>query len=219
MTNTAAETTMTQQPTRATHTVADFHKLLVTTLPRLRVQALALTRNRSDADDLVQAAVTSALAAKDSFMPGTNFGAWMFRILRNRFISDVRRKRETTDIDDVPSSAFARPGAQEDSLVMRELRGHLGKLPAEQRTALVMVTVQGLSYEEVAAAMDCAVGTAKCRVFRARQTLQRWLTGEERGVETPVESRSAARKSASSTRAARRHTARDENGVGHASPV
>ena len=219
MTNTAAETTMTQQPARATHTVADFHKLLVTTLPRLRVQALALTRNRSDADDLVQAAVTSALAAKDSFMPGTNFGAWMFRILRNRFISDVRRKRETTDIDDVPSSAFARPGAQEDSLVMRELRGHLGRLPAEQRTALVMVTVQGLSYEEVAAAMDCAVGTAKCRVFRARQTLQRWLTGEERGVEAPVESRSAARKSTSSTRAARRHTARDENGVGHASPV
>ena len=200
---------------RATHTVADFHKLLVTTLPRLRVQALALTRNRSDADDLVQAAVTSALAAKDSFTPGTNFGAWMFRILRNRFISDVRRKRETTDIDDVPSSAFARPGAQEDSLVMRELRGHLGRLPAEQRTALVMVTVQGLSYEEVAAAMDCAVGTAKCRVFRARQTLQRWLTGEERGVETPV----AARKVSSSPRAPRRHTARREDGVGHASPV
>ncbi|MFC0386283.1 sigma-70 family RNA polymerase sigma factor [Muricoccus vinaceus] len=204
-----------QPAVRATHTVADFHKLLVTTLPRLRVQALALTRNRSDADDLVQAAVTSALAAKDSFTPGTNFGAWMFRILRNRFISDVRRKRETTDIDDVPSSAFARPGAQEDSLVMRELRGHLGRLPAEQRTALVMVTVQGLSYEEVAAAMDCAVGTAKCRVFRARQTLQRWLTGEERGVDAPV----AARKVSSSPRAARRHTARDEDGMGRASPV
>ncbi|WP_073136824.1 sigma-70 family RNA polymerase sigma factor [Muricoccus roseus] len=198
--------------------MADFHKLLVTTLPRLRVQALALTRNRADADDLVQAAVTSALAAKDSFAPGTNFGAWMFRILRNRFISDVRRKRETTDIDDVPSSAFARPGAQEDSLVMRELRGHLSRLPAEQRTALVMVTVQGMSYEEVAAAMDCAVGTAKCRVFRARQTLQRWLTGEERGVEAPKVAASS-RKSASSPRARRRHTAESEAGMGHATPV
>ncbi|HEY8612424.1 MAG TPA: sigma-70 family RNA polymerase sigma factor [Roseomonas sp.] len=200
---------------RATHSMADFHKLLVTTLPRLRVQALALTRNRADADDLVQAAVTSALAAKDSFTPGTNFGAWMFRILRNRFISDVRRKRETTDIDDVPSSAFARPGAQEDSLIMRELRGHLSRLPAEQRTALVMVTVQGMSYEEVAAAMDCAVGTAKCRVFRARQTLQRWLTGEERGVDAPV----VARKTASSPRASRRHTAKNDAGMGHATPV
>ena len=219
MTQTIATETVTAEAVlpvaRATHTVADFHKLLVTTLPRLRVQALALTRNRSDADDLVQAAVTSALAAKDSFTPGTNFGAWMFRILRNRFISDVRRKRETTDIDDVPSSAFARPGAQEDSLVMRELRGHLSRLPAEQRTALVMVTVQGLSYEEVAAAMDCAVGTAKCRVFRARQTLQRWLTGEERGVDAPV----VARKVSSSPRATRRHTARHEDGAGHASPV
>ncbi|MFC0410371.1 sigma-70 family RNA polymerase sigma factor [Roseomonas elaeocarpi] len=173
--------TETMQPVAA-DVEFNFHDLLTTTLPRLRVQALALTRNRSDADDLVQAAVTSALAARDSFTPGTNFGAWMFRILRNRFISDIRRKRETADLDDVPSSAFARPGAQEDSLVMRELRIHMARLPAEQRTALVMVTVQGMSYEEVAKAMDCAVGTAKCRVFRARQTLQRWLTGEEHSI-------------------------------------
>ena len=176
----------------------DFHKLLTTTLPRLRVQALALTRNRADADDLVQSAVTSALAAKDSFTPGTNFGAWMFRILRNRFISDIRRRRETVDLDDVPSTAFARPGAQEDSLVMRELRLHMARLPAEQRTALVMVTVQGMSYEEVAEAMGCAVGTAKCRVFRARQTLQRWLTGEERSG-----ARKAARERKEASAAAR----------------
>ncbi|WP_426956732.1 sigma-70 family RNA polymerase sigma factor [Muricoccus radiodurans] len=201
--------------TRPATDVAEFQKLLIATLPRLRVQALALTRNRADADDLVQAAVTSALAAKDSFTPGTNFGAWMFRILRNRFISDVRRKRETTELDDVPSSAFARPGAQEDSLVMRELRGHLTKLPAEQRTALIMVTVQGMSYEEVAAAMECAVGTAKCRVFRARQTLQRWLTGEERGVAAPKPQKSTGRNTSSSPRAARRHTATrdDETGL------
>ena len=115
----------------------------------------------------------------------------------------------------MPSSAFARPGAQEDSLVMRELRGHLSRLPAEQRTALVMVTVQGMSYEEVAAAMDCAVGTAKCRVFRARQTLQRWLTGEERGVEAPA----TTRKSASSPRASRRSTLASDSGMGHATPV
>ena len=173
--------------------IYDFHELLTTTLPRLRVQALALTRNRSDADDLVQSAVTSALAARESFTPGTNFGAWMFRILRNRFISDIRRKRETTDIDDVSSSVFARPGAQEDSLVMRELRIHMARLPVEQRTALVMVTVQGMSYEEVAQAMNCAVGTAKCRVFRARQTLQRWLTGEERsGAQKAARARKVA---------------------------
>ena len=154
-----------------------FHDALVALLPKLRVQALSLTRNRADADDLVQAAVTNALAAQASFAPGTNFGAWMYRILRNRFISDRRRLRETVDMDDAPAEAFARPASQEDSLALGELRTEMAKLPADQRTALVMVTVQGMSYEEVAAAMGCAVGTAKCRVFRARCTLEARLLG------------------------------------------
>jgi RNA polymerase sigma-70 factor (ECF subfamily) len=162
-----------------------FHDDLVALLPKLRVQALSLTRNRADADDLVQAAVTNALAAQASFAPGTNFGAWMYRILRNRFISDRRRLRETIDMDDAPAEAFARPASQEDSLALRELRTEMAKLPADQRTALVMVTVQGMSYEEVAVAMGCAVGTAKCRVFRARCTLEARLLGEaEQGGST-----------------------------------
>lgn len=158
---------------------AGFHEALVALLPRLRVQALALTRNKADADDLVQAAVTNALAAQASFTPGTNFGAWMYRILRNRFISDRRRLRETVDIDDAPAEAFARPAGQEQNLALSELRGAMARLPADQRTALVMVAVQGMSYEEVATAMGCAVGTAKCRVFRARCTLEARLLGEE----------------------------------------
>ncbi|MBW6398304.1 sigma-70 family RNA polymerase sigma factor [Roseomonas sp. HJA6] len=156
-----------------------FHDALVALLPKLRVQALALTRNRADADDLVQAAVTNALAAQASFTPGTNFGAWMYRILRNRFISDRRRLRETVDMDDAPAEAFARPAGQEQNLALGELRTEMARLPADQRTALVMVAVQGMSYEEVAAAMGCAVGTAKCRVFRARRTLEGRLLGEE----------------------------------------
>lgn len=156
----------------------DFHAELITVLPRLRVQAMSLTHNRADADDLVQAAVVNALAARDSFTPGTNFGAWMYRILRNRFISDRRRIRERVDIDDAPAAALARPGRQEDSLVVGELRTEMARLPAEQRSALIMVAVQGMSYEEVAEAMGCAVGTAKCRVFRARRTLERRLLGE-----------------------------------------
>ncbi len=155
-----------------------FHDALVALLPKLRVQALSLTRNRADADDLVQAAIANALAAQSSFTPGTNFGAWMYRILRNRFISDRRRLRETVDMDDAPADAFARPANQEDSLALRELRTEMARLPADQRAALVMVTVQGMSYEEVAAAMGCAVGTAKCRVFRARCTLEARLLGE-----------------------------------------
>ncbi|MFC7554142.1 sigma-70 family RNA polymerase sigma factor [Pseudoroseomonas wenyumeiae] len=138
-----------------------------------------MTRNRADADDLVQAAVSNALAAQASFTPGTNFGAWMFRILRNRFLSDIRRKRDTCDMDNAPAEALARPAAQEDSLALRELRMRLADLPEDHRTALMLVTVQGMSYEEAAEVMGCAVGTAKCRVFRARRQLEAWLVGEE----------------------------------------
>lgn len=181
-----------------------FHEQLVALLPKLRVQALSLTRNRPDADDLVQAAVTNALAAQASFMPGTNFGAWMYRILRNRFISDRRRQRDTMDMDDAPADAFARPASQEDSLALRELRTEMAKLPADQRTALVMVTVQGMSYEEVARAMGCAVGTAKCRVFRARCTLEARLLGD--GTE---ETATRRRRNAGVTAPAPRNVRRD----------
>lgn len=156
-----------------------FHDLMVGALPQLRQQAFALTRNRSDADDLVQAAVTNALAAQHSFMPGTNFKAWMSRILRNRFLSDMRRRRETVEVDEAPPEAFARAASQEDSIALQELRHNLARLPADQRLALMMVTVQGMSYEEVSAQLGVAVGTLKCRVFRARKQLQIWLLGED----------------------------------------
>lgn len=154
---------------------ASFHDLLIACLPRLRQQAFALTRRRADADDLVQAAVTNALAAKSSFIPGSNFKAWMSRILRNRFLSDVRRRREMVDMDDAPAEAMSRPATQDDAIAMGELQVCLGRLPADQRVALMMSAVQGLSYEEMSAELGVAVGTLKCRVFRARKQLQAWL--------------------------------------------
>ena len=165
---------------RGGETQGEFHTQLVALVPKLRIQALALTRNRAAAEDLVQDAVANALAAQDSFTPGTNFAAWMHRILRNRFISTLRKQRETTDIEDLPSSAFAVSAAHEDRMVLKELSRALGRLPADQREALFMVVLQGMSYEEVAEATGCAVGTAKSRVFRARRQLQAWLAGEER---------------------------------------
>lgn len=160
----------------------EFHKQLVALVPKLRIQALALTRNRAAAEDLVQDAVANALAAQESFTPGTNFAAWMHRILRNRFISTLRKQRETTDIEDLPSSAFAVSAPHEDRMVLKELSKALGRLPSDQREALFMVVLQGMSYEEVADATGCAVGTAKSRVFRARRQLQTWLAGEERSA-------------------------------------
>jgi len=99
----------------------------------------------------------------------------MHRILRNRFISNLRNHRVTTDIDDVPQSAFATGAAHEDRLALKELDRALTMLPADQREALLMVVVHGMSYDALADAAGCAVGTAKSRVFRARRQLEAWL--------------------------------------------
>jgi len=98
-----------------------FNEQVLGMLPKLRVQALALTRDRAAAADLVQDAVVSALGARDSFEPGTNFAAWMHAILRNRFISLTRRRREMVDIDDAPASFLAAPDGQESHLLLKEL--------------------------------------------------------------------------------------------------
>ncbi len=174
-----------------------FHDQVITILPKLRIQALALTRNRAAAEDLVQDAVCNALSAQASFIPGTNFAAWMHRILRNRFISNLRKRRDTTDIDDVPSSVFATEAPHEDRLALKDLSKAIGRLPADQREALIMVVVQGMSYEALAESTGCAVGTAKSRVFRARRQLEAWLMGE-----TPAkgEARAVAAKAAQISR-------------------
>jgi RNA polymerase sigma-70 factor (ECF subfamily) len=158
--------------------MTSFHDQIIAIVPKLRIQALALTRNRSSADDLVQDAVCNALSAQDSFIPGTNFAAWMHRILRNRFISNLRKRRDTTDIEDVPASALATAPQHEDRLALKELAGAMTRLPHDQREALVMVVVHGMSYEALAEATGCAVGTAKSRVFRARRQLESWLLGD-----------------------------------------
>jgi RNA polymerase sigma-70 factor, ECF subfamily len=169
-----------------------FHDQVIAILPKLRVQALALTRNRAAAEDLVQDSVCNALSAQDSFIPGTNFAAWMHRILRNRFISNLRKRRDTTDIEDVPSTAFATDAAHEDRLALKELGQAMVRLPRDQREALIMVVVHGMSYEALAEVSGCAVGTAKSRVFRARRQLETWLMG---GANEQEGSRCGSRRS------------------------
>jgi RNA polymerase sigma-70 factor, ECF subfamily len=175
----------------------EFHTNLVAVLPKLRIQALALTRNRAAADDLVQDAAMNALAAQGSFTPGTNFRAWMHRILRNRFISELRKRREIVDIDDAPPAFLAVHAGHEDSLTLQELQLALGELLPVQREALFMVVLQGMSYEEVAAATDCAIGTAKSRVFRARRLLAARLLGEtdqDTRIASPKEAQAAVER-------------------------
>jgi len=191
------------EPSMIIQSNPSFHDQVISILPKLRVQALALTRNRASAEDLVQDAVCNALSAHDSFIPGTNFPAWMHRILRNRFISNLRKRRDTTDIDDVPASVFATDAPHEDRLALKELAGAMGRLPPDQREALVMVVIHGMSYEALAEATGCAVGTAKSRVFRARRQLETWLLGEKPDELAADEKRALLRRNALASLASR----------------
>ena len=155
----------------------EFHEQLTAFLPKMRVWALALTRNRAAADDLAQDVATKALVAKDCFVPGTNFSAWIHRIMINHFISSVRNRREFTDMDTMPEVPM--PAAHEDRTALRELGWALDRLPPDQREALLMIVLQENSYEAAAEVTGCAIGTLKSRVHRARLQLRAFLTGDE----------------------------------------
>jgi RNA polymerase sigma-70 factor, ECF subfamily len=155
----------------------EFHEQLTSFLPKMRVWALALTRNRAAADDLTQDVATKALVAKDCFIPGTNFSAWVHRIMINHFISSVRNRREFTDMDNMPEVAV--PAAHEDRTALRELGWALNRLPIDQREALFMIVLQEKSYEDAAEVTGCAIGTLKSRVHRARLQLRAFLMGEQ----------------------------------------
>jgi len=89
----------------------DFHEQLKIVLPRLRIYALSLTRDRDSADDLVHDTVIKALTGRNSFQPGTNLAAWLFRIQRNEFISGLRRRRPTVPVDTTIAESLSHPPA------------------------------------------------------------------------------------------------------------
>jgi RNA polymerase sigma-70 factor, ECF subfamily len=198
---------------------SSLHDDLLALLPRLRVQALALTSNRAEADDLLHDAVVNILAGQGGFTPGTNFAAWAHRILRNRFLSLVRRRREIVGIEDIPPPAVA--GAQADSLAIKELERALARLPAEQREVLFMVALRGMCYDEVAEATGVALGTAKGRVFRARRFLHAWLEGDGGPADPagPTQGHDGARARPSAGGSACRGPCLPARGGGGAGPV
>jgi RNA polymerase sigma-70 factor, ECF subfamily len=134
--------------------------------------ALSLSRNRATADDLVQDTLLRAWTHRSSFERGSNLRAWLSRILRNLFLSGLRRRiHEVGDPEDQFTLAVAQRPNQEHRIVLRELARDMDTLPQPQREALVLVGLGGFSYEEVADRMDCPKGSVKSRVSRARQTL------------------------------------------------
>lgn len=163
-----------------------FHDMLIETLPKLRPYAIMLTHERSMAEDLLQETAVRALAAQHQFTMGTNFSAWLYRILRNEFISWMRQsRRKTVPMDNLPEILVSYTPSQEDHVLVRELGRALGMLPEAQREALMLVCASGLSYEEAAAVMNCSIGTIKSRVWRAREQVESFTLGEGQSPALP----------------------------------
>jgi RNA polymerase sigma-70 factor, ECF subfamily len=152
---------------------------MLAAVPSLRAFAISLSGNIDRADDLVQETLLRAIANIDSFQPGTNMSAWMFTILRNLFRSEYRkRRREVEDTDGSYAESLKSHPEQSSRLEFQEFRAALSKLPPDQREALILVGASGFSYEEAASICDCAVGTIKSRVNRARTRLADLLSIE-----------------------------------------
>ncbi|MCF8532758.1 MAG: sigma-70 family RNA polymerase sigma factor [Reyranella sp.] len=165
--------------TSKTGDVHDFHDELKAILPRLRIYALSLTRNRDAADDLVHDVVVKALTARLSFQPGTNFAAWLFRIQRNEFISGLRRLRPTVQVDTAVAESLTHPPQQDSGLIMREFLAAFSKLAVTQREALLLAVLEGLPYDVIADRTGVSAGTVKSRISRARAKLEHLLTEGE----------------------------------------
>lgn len=154
-----------------------FYEDLIASLSHLRAFARLLARNPARAEDLVQDTVVRAISHRDQFQPGTNLRAWLITILRNCYFNDVRRnaKRAAWNLDLgllEPSKSGSHSGGQEERLQLRDVKREFEKLPATQREAILLVGVNGFSYEEAAQIAGCAIGTMKSRVSRARSQLQ-----------------------------------------------
>ncbi len=151
---------------------------LAAIVPHLRAFARSLSGNRDLADDLVQETMLKAWAARNRFHAGTNMRAWTFIILRNHYLSQIRRSRFRGEWDDlVADRILAAPAGQDKQIELTDVNRALQLLPAAQREALILVGAGGFAYEEAAEICGVAVGTIKSRVARGRVALEEMLSG------------------------------------------
>ncbi|MET0588236.1 MAG: sigma-70 family RNA polymerase sigma factor [Novosphingobium sp.] len=155
----------------------EFKHALATVAPHLRAFGRALCGSADRADDLAQETMLKAWAARDRYRAGTNFKAWTFTILRNQFYSETRRNRFRGEYDETMAERILyTPGSQEAVLELGDVVRALEAIPSGYREALILVSVEGMSYEEAADVCNIAVGTVKSRVSRARAMLSNIMT-------------------------------------------
>ena len=149
------------------------HREIETLLPRLSSFARFLTKNASDADDLVQDSVQRALLKSNQFTPGTNLRAWMFTIMRNTHINEIRRRARrgiTTDAF-ACEDLFPVAAGQEERMQLHDLSRAFDRLSDDHRAVVEMAGIQGRSYQEMSDQLGVPVGTIRSRLSRARAQL------------------------------------------------
>jgi len=167
---------------------AAFDQELVAALPKLRRFAFGLTGSIDEGDDLVQAACERALARRDQYKPGTRLVSWMYRIVQTVWIDRLRHRRRGPTVMD-PTALADLPGGDaaaemESRLALAEVRRAIAGLPPEQRTVLLLISVEGAAYREAAEILQLPIGTVMSRLARARLALGKALEQPGRGRET-----------------------------------
>ena len=151
----------------------DFRREIERLIPRLRRYAGALTRERNRADDLVQDCLVRALSKQHLFQEGTNLRAWLFTLLHNQHVNEVRRATplgNPTPIDELAPVPVE--GSAVSSLELKDLERAIAKLPIEQRQVILLVGLEGMPYDEVASILNVPVGTVRSRLSRGRDLLR-----------------------------------------------
>ena len=158
---------------------------LVDLIPRLRRYARALVGDRASADDLVQDTLERAWAKLHLYRRGTDLRAWLFTVMHNVHVNKLRSARSTDPLED-EMPELAQRAAQGDALVVRDLDRAIARLPAEQRAVLLLVTLEEMSYEQVARALGIPIGTVMSRLSRAREKLRAMMLGQAAAAKLKV---------------------------------
>lgn len=143
----------------------------------LRRYALVLTRDTDEAEDLVQEALTKALAGAGLFSPERDLRVWLFSIMHNAHVSRLRRQRTASNARRYLAQTDSRPAAQMAHLELREALDCLARLPDDQRRAVALVGLESMSYAQAAKVLDVPIGTLMSRLARGREALRRMTDG------------------------------------------
>jgi RNA polymerase sigma factor (sigma-70 family) len=149
---------------------------IVGLIPRLRRYARALVGERTAADDLVQDTLERAWAKLHLYRRGTDLRAWMFTVMHNVYVNQLRAARPGVQLEE-EMPELARPARETEALEMRDLDRAVRRLPPEQREVLLLVVLEDMSYDEAARTLGIPIGTVMSRLARAREKLRAMLSG------------------------------------------